>query len=893
MSVEPVVPKPNFKPSRAPWFLGALQFLGRSAPKLLRAVWNRLPDGARLSLSPGIYPVALSRRGGGFVLDVPAGGVPRRFDVLVSKDALDGPRARDLAAAGHRIVSFDPSDPTGSLAKTAADAEVLDAVVLDPSEAQRAEARALGFRCVETGTGTDRAALDEAFPLVSIVVITHSNREACRACLDSIVRATGWGRYEVIVVDNGPANEERAALRELVERTPRMRMLEDAPNSFAAACNTGIRDATGEFVVLLNDDTLVSPGWVSRLVAALERDDRLGLITPVTNEIGNRARVEVEYQTFDEMTKMAVGRAFREAGEVVEVDVIALFCAAARRSVLEEVGLLDERYEIGMFEDDDLCIAVRARGYRLGIASDAFVHHIGQASFGKLKDSEYLAIWTANRQRFEEKWGTPWTAPLGARTRVVLGPRGPFAMALATYLFVACAYFMPAPTWNPASRFALTRAIVERSTLEITPYAATTGDRANVGGHFFSDKAPVPSFMAVPFFAAQRTVSAARGYYAGFRIDAARTQVIPNVAFQNGLYACSLATSGVAFAVLGVALFEIVRRRTGEHVACITAVVTLLGTPLYPYATSFFGHTIAAAFLFAAFALTQLGRRPWRLVLGGLLLGLSIGSEYVCAIPAVILAVTIALDAPRAERARRVYLLLAGAFAPLAALAAYHSICFGAPWTTGHSFGHRTGAADVPSLIGITATNPRTIAALLFGRARGLFYVAPISAAALWCGALAWKRTRDRRLVIAALVLGSLLVANASYAGWDGGAAIGPRHLVPAFGFLGLGVAAGLTQPRWRILMGVAAIGSMGLMLLATAIGVEAPPGGDAIFGYLVPHLREGHIARIAGASNWGMKLGLSPGASLLPILGWIVLGAGWLISHCRPLQQAVADPNP
>jgi len=105
-------------------------------------------------------------------------------------------------------------------------------------------------------------------------------------------------------------------------------------------------------------------------------------------------------------------RGARLAGERRPIATVALFCAAARASTLARVGLLDERFEVGMFEDDDLSLALRRAGYDLAIALDAFVHHVGCASFARLTDSEYLAIWESNRRRFEAKWRVRWQPPL-------------------------------------------------------------------------------------------------------------------------------------------------------------------------------------------------------------------------------------------------------------------------------------------------------------------------------------------------------------------------------------------------------------------------------------------------------------------------------------------------
>src|SRR5947207_11747486 len=75
-----------------------------------------------------------------------------------------------------------------------------------------------------------------------------------------------------------------------------------------------------------------------------------------------------------------------------------------------------------------------------------------------------------------------------------------FRISYALWLFGLFGYFVPAATWNPVSRFDLTRAIVEERTLSIDAYADNTGDRAFANGHWYTEKAPVPSLLAVPAY---------------------------------------------------------------------------------------------------------------------------------------------------------------------------------------------------------------------------------------------------------------------------------------------------------------------------------------------------------------------------------------------------------
>ncbi len=250
-------------------------------------------------------------------------------------------------------------------------------------------------------------ALDASFPLVSVVVLTYNGWEYTKACLFAVRNWSDYPNLEIIVVDNASTDGSRQRLRDLERQDERVRViLNDANLGVAGGYNVGLRAARGDYVILLNNDTFVTRGWVRDLIRPMQLDSKIGLSGPLTNDIGNEQRVKIAYGTMPEM-QQAARRFVRDRLRcTLEVSNLAFFCVAIRRSVIEEIGLLDEVYGLGYYEDDDYCRRASQANYKLVIADDVFVHHDHSVSFDKLggKAAELMA---RNRVIFEQRWG-PW-----------------------------------------------------------------------------------------------------------------------------------------------------------------------------------------------------------------------------------------------------------------------------------------------------------------------------------------------------------------------------------------------------------------------------------------------------------------------------------------------------
>ncbi|MBW7474514.1 glycosyltransferase family 2 protein [Paenibacillus oenotherae] len=236
----------------------------------------------------------------------------------------------------------------------------------------------------------------------SIIIPTYNALELIQQAVSAIRLYTDESEtpYELVVVDNGSTDgtcewcvQERINLISLPGNT-----------GFPTACNKGMRIASGECLLLLNNDVTVSRGWLSGLQRALDSSPEVGMVGPVTNYASGKQQVGFEVPEGNGFHGVAAQVARQRQGQVEPLLRLVGFCLLMKRELYERIGELDERFSPGHYEDDDYCLRARMNGFSLLMSHDVLVYHQGSASFKRDGLQELQQLVERNRQRFVEKW---------------------------------------------------------------------------------------------------------------------------------------------------------------------------------------------------------------------------------------------------------------------------------------------------------------------------------------------------------------------------------------------------------------------------------------------------------------------------------------------------------
>lgn len=254
---------------------------------------------------------------------------------------------------------------------------------------------------------------------VGIAIINFNASKFLQITLESLIKAKCQTEFVVGVIDNGSAAVDKAACKEFVEH-----FIENAPFEvcfYDSEKNLGFSGANNVILkkflqrqdithfCLLNSDVVVSDYWLDYMLEKV-RD----VIGPVTNAAGNEQTIQIDYSVdnsisdFEMVNEYSQKRHFSYKGYVVDSELVTFFATVFTRQVVETVGLLDEIFYPGSYEDDDYCLRIEKAGFHIAIARDCYIHHYGSGSFSNLEMKDRQNISNENRERFEKKWKLRW-----------------------------------------------------------------------------------------------------------------------------------------------------------------------------------------------------------------------------------------------------------------------------------------------------------------------------------------------------------------------------------------------------------------------------------------------------------------------------------------------------
>jgi len=491
-------------------------------------------------------------------------------------------------------------------------------------------------------------------------------------------------------------------------------------------------------------------------------------------------------------------------------------------------------------------------------------------------------------------------------------------ISIFLFFFLSYGFFFQGGGWNQNGRICLTRAIIDYGTFSIDNYRedspamkfVNTGDWAFYNGHYYCNKSPGLSFLAVlPFACAQHVLKHV-------------VHAQPEQQVLYSAYVSNLCITVIMASLLCVLLFYTCHRLLdlGLGSSLLLTLFYGLGTLAFPYSTAFYCHQPAAFCLFAALVLAMHIRhstsqkKHFLALLGGFSGGMGILIEPSC----IYLSAAIVLYLAYFKETRRyIPLFIAGCIPPGVIQVFYNFACFGNPLASSYNYSNDLVMWKVNGkLFGIPRL--QTIIQLLISPYRGVFFSSPVLLMALPGAFLFFKSStwREETVLCAGASL-CLFILIASFFAWHGGSAPGPRYLLPVFPWWFL--LSAMALKRFPKLFITAGLVSILINLCITVVGIEIPreiknPLFEVIFRnlmagrvsvnpvpfsnfknypdiYIIADIEKWQAIANLNSFNLGELLFPHRLVSIVPLLFfWLIWGVWWVKSASRVAIKSKKD---
>ncbi|MCD6375116.1 MAG: glycosyltransferase, partial [Caldisericaceae bacterium] len=243
-------------------------------------------------------------------------------------------------------------------------------------------------------------------PLISIVIPLFNKLELTHQCLKSILQNTRYPNYELIFVDNDSTDETRAYLQKL--KLSNVKTIFNEQNlGFVEGCNKGAEYAEGDFILFLNNDTQVTPGWLEALVNIMRHYPDCGIVGSKLVYPNGKLQ-EAGGIIFSDGNGWNYGKGMNPDDPrfnfVREVDYVSGASLMIRKSLWQKIGGFDQRYAPAYYEDTDLCFTAREHGFKVLYQPESVVIHFEGQTAGTNLNSGFKKFQQINRQKFVQKW---------------------------------------------------------------------------------------------------------------------------------------------------------------------------------------------------------------------------------------------------------------------------------------------------------------------------------------------------------------------------------------------------------------------------------------------------------------------------------------------------------
>jgi GT2 family glycosyltransferase/glycosyltransferase involved in cell wall biosynthesis len=230
-------------------------------------------------------------------------------------------------------------------------------------------------------------------PKADVVICVHNALDDVRRCLSSVIRHSLTRLNKLILINDGSDAQTTLYLREFVQsdRVTANLLENPKPLGYTVAANKGLAATSAPYVILLNSDTVVTPGWIDRLIQCGETEPAVGIIGPLSNAASWQSVPEIYADCGDWavnelpepfLDQIACAFSILHLARYPKVPLVNGFCLTLKRSVLNSIGLFDEMlFPKGYGEENDYCLRAGNAGFRLAIADDCYVFHAKSKSY--------------------------------------------------------------------------------------------------------------------------------------------------------------------------------------------------------------------------------------------------------------------------------------------------------------------------------------------------------------------------------------------------------------------------------------------------------------------------------------------------------------------------------